>query len=97
MNASFVEHSKVLKLKKLSEVSSSIGFVEIKEKKFVLDLKLFFIIVNYFLGRFSLITFTFGTNYSIGFRSYHIVYSVFSATVYFDYTISVVCLTKDLA
>lgn len=52
MNASFVEHSKVLKLKKLSEVSSFIGFAEIKKKKNILDFKLLFITVNYFLGRF---------------------------------------------
>ena len=45
--------SKVLKRQKVSTVSSSMGIIESRDKGFVLDLKLLFIIVDCFLGRFS--------------------------------------------
>ena len=41
-----------------SDVSSSTKIVEYRDKNFVLDLKLFFTIVNYFSGRFPPMLFT---------------------------------------
>ena len=43
----------VLKQWKVSAISSSTGIVESGDKNFVLDLKLLFIIVDFFSGRFS--------------------------------------------
>ena len=47
-----LKSSKVLKRQKVSAVSSFTGIVESRDKGFVLDLKLLFTIVDYFLGRF---------------------------------------------
>ena len=48
-------------------MSSSTGIVESRDKDFVLDLKLLFIIVNCFSGRFSPRFFTMKLVYFIGF------------------------------
>ena len=48
-------------------MSSSTGIVESRDKDFVLDLKLLFIIVNCFTGRFSPRYFTMKLVYFIGF------------------------------
>ena len=48
-----LKSSEVLKRQKVSTVSSSTGIVESRDKGFVLDLKLLFIIVDCFSGRFS--------------------------------------------
>ena len=48
-----MKSSEVLKRYKISIVSSSTRIVKSRNKGFVLDLKLLFTIVNYFLGRFS--------------------------------------------
>ena len=64
----------VLKQQKVSTVSSFTGIVESRDKCFVLDLKLLFIIVNYFLGRFPLRFFTIKLVCFIGFpRSSYLV------------------------
>ena len=42
----------ILKWQKVSAVSSSTGIVEFRDKDFVLDLKLLFTVVNFFLKRF---------------------------------------------
>ena len=64
----------VLKRQKVSTVSSFTGIVESRDKCFVLDLKLLFIIVNYFLGRFPLKFFTIKLVCFIGFpRSSYLV------------------------
>ena len=47
-----LKSSEVLKRQKVSAVSSSTGIVKSRDKGFVLDLKLFFSIVDCFLGRF---------------------------------------------
>ena len=47
-----LKSSKVLKRQNVSIVSSSTGIVEYRDKGFVVDLKLLFTIVDYFLGRF---------------------------------------------
>ena len=47
-----LKSSEVLKWKKVSTVSSFTRMVESRDKGFVLDLKLLFIIVDCFLGRF---------------------------------------------
>ena len=47
-----LKSSKVLKRQKVSDVSSSMGIVESRDKGFVLDLKLLFTIVDCFSGRF---------------------------------------------
>ena len=47
-----LKSSEVLKQQKVSVVSSSTEIVELKDKCFVLDLKLLFTIVNFFSGRF---------------------------------------------
>ena len=47
-----LKSSKVLKWQKVSAVSSSTGIVESQDKGFVLDLKILFIIVDCFSGRF---------------------------------------------
>ena len=47
-----LKSSEVLKRYKVSTVSSSTEIVEFKDKGFVLDLKLFFTIVDCFLGKF---------------------------------------------
>ena len=55
-------------------MSSSTGIVESRDKDFVLDLKLLFIIVNCFSGRFSPRFFTMKLVYFIGFpRSSYLV------------------------
>ena len=48
-----LKSSEVLKRLKVSTLSSSIGITESKDKSFVLDLKLFFTIVNCFREGFS--------------------------------------------
>ena len=53
-----LKSSEVLKRQKVFAVSSSTGFVETRDKGFVLDLKLLFTIVNCFQGRFPLRFFT---------------------------------------
>ena len=64
----------VLKQQKVSTVSSFTGIVESTDKCFVLNLKLLFIIVNYFLGRFPLRFFTIKLVCFIGFpRSSYLV------------------------
>ena len=47
-----LKSSKVLKRYKVSAVNSSTGIVESRGKGFILDLKLLFIIVDCFSGRF---------------------------------------------
>ena len=47
-----LKSSEVLKQSKVSTVSSSTGIVESRDKSFALDLKLLFIIVDCFSGRF---------------------------------------------
>ena len=47
-----LKSSEVLKRRKVSAVSLSTGIVEYRDKGFVLDLKLLFIIVDCFFGRF---------------------------------------------
>ena len=53
-----LKNLEVLKRQKVSIMSLSTGIVESRDKCFVLDLKLLFIIVNYFLERFPLKFFT---------------------------------------
>ena len=48
-----LKSSEVLKWQKVSTVNSSTGIVEFRDKSFVLDLKLLFIIVDCFSRRFS--------------------------------------------
>ena len=62
-----LESSKVLKWQKVSTVSSSIRIIESRDKSFVLDLKLLFIIVDYFLRKFPPKFFTVKLVYFIGF------------------------------
>ena len=47
-----MKSSEVLKRWKVSTISSSMEIVKSRDKGFVLDLKLLFIIVDYFSGRF---------------------------------------------
>ena len=47
-----LKSSLVLKQEKVSTISLSMRIVESRDKCFVLDLKLLFIIVDYFLGKF---------------------------------------------
>ena len=64
----------VLKRQKVFAISSSMRIVESRDKDFVLDLKLFFTIVNCFLGRFPLRFFIVKLVYFISFsRSSYIV------------------------
>ena len=73
--------SEVLKQQKVSAVSSSTGIVEFRDKGFVLDLKLFFTIVNCFLGRFPPRFFTVKLVGFIGFPglSYLVLFIFFAA------------------
>ena len=62
-------------------MSSSTRIVESRDKDFVLDLKLLFIIVDCFLGRFSSKSFTVKLVCFISFpRSSYLVLFVFSAS-----------------
>ena len=62
----------------VSAVSSSMGIVEFRDKGFVLDLKLLFIIVNCFLGRFPPRFFTVKLVCFIGFpRSLYLILFIF--------------------
>ena len=62
----------------VSAMSSSLGIVESKDKGFVIDLKLLFIIVNYFSGRFPPRFFTMKLVCFIGFpRSSYLVLFIF--------------------
>ena len=61
-------------------MSSSTGIVESRDKSFVLDLKLLFTIVNFFLGRFPPMFFTVKLVGFIGFPgSSYLVLFIFSA------------------
>ena len=65
----------------VSVISSSTGFVESRDKGFVLDLKLLFTIVDCFLGRFPPKFFTVKLVCFIGFlESSYLVLFNFSAT-----------------
>ena len=72
-----LKSSEVLKRQKVSAVSSSTGIVESKDKSFVLDLKLLFIIMDCFSGRFPLRFFTVKLVCFIGFpeSSYLILFN----------------------
>ena len=49
---SYIKEFRCFEAVKIFAVSSSIGFVEFRDKGFVLDLKFLFIIMDCFLGRF---------------------------------------------
>ena len=68
----------ILKQYKVFTVSSSTGIVESRDKGFVLDLKILFIIVDYFLGRFPSRFFIIKLVCFIGFpRSSYLVLFIF--------------------
>ena len=72
----------VLKRLKVSAVSSSTAIVESRDKSFVLDLKLFFTIVDCFLGRFPPRFFTVKLVYFVGFpRSSYLVLFIFCCMI----------------
>ena len=52
MDSSYIEEFRGSKTIKVSAISSSTGIVESRNKGFVINLKLLFIIVNCILGRF---------------------------------------------
>ena len=84
----------VLKWQKVSVVSSSTGIVESKDKGFVLDLKLLFTIVDYFLGRFPPKFFTVKLVCFIGFPgSSYLVLFIFLLHD-FDMILMFVCFNK---
>ena len=74
-----LESSEVLKWQKVFAVSSSTGFVEFREKSFVLDLKLLFTIVNCFSKRFFPKFFYCETN-----LSYWFSYIIISCLIYYS-------------
>ena len=57
-------------------MSSSTGIVEFRDKGFVLDLKIFFTIVDCFSGRFPLRFFTVKLFYFIGFLGLSLAWNV---------------------
>ena len=73
-----LESSEFLKRQKVSVVCSSIGIVESRDKGCVLDLKLLFIIVDCFLGRFPPKCFTVKLVCFIGFPklSYLVLFTI---------------------
>ena len=74
-----LKNSEVLKRQKVSTVSLFMGIVEFRDKGFVLDLKLFFTIVNCFLKRFPPRFFTVKLVCFIGFPgSSYLVLFIFS-------------------
>ena len=76
-------------------MSSSTGIVESRDKGFVLDLKLFFTIVDCFSGRFPPRFFTVKLVGFIGFPgSSYLVLFIFSAAYYFDMILMFVCFNK---
>ena len=75
-------------------MSSSTRIVESRDKGFVLDLKLLFIIVDCFLGRFPPRFFTVKLVCLIGFpRSSYLVFFIFPLHV-FDMILMFVCFNK---
>ena len=75
-----LKNLEVLKSQKVSAVSSSMGIVESRDKGFILDLKLLFTIVDYFLRRFPPRFFTVKLVCFIGFpRSSYFTLFIFSA------------------
>ena len=73
-----MKSSEVLNRWKVSTVSSSTGIVESKDKSFVLDIKLLFIIVDCFSGRFPPKFFTVKLVCFIGFHksSYLVLFTI---------------------
>ena len=75
-------------------MSSSTGIVEFRDKGFVLDLKLLFTIVDYFLGKFPSRFFTVKLICFIGFPgSSYLVLFIFPLHD-FDMILMVVCFNK---
>ena len=84
----------VLKWQKVSATSSSTGIVELRDKDFVLDLKLIFAIVNCFSGRFPPRFFTVKLVCFIGFLgSSYLVLFIFPLHD-FDMILMFVCFNK---
>ena len=78
MKSSYIEEFRGSKVAEVSAVSSTTGIVESTDKGFVLNLKLLFIIVDCFLGRFVLRFFTIKLVYFIGFprSSYPVLFTI---------------------
>ena len=79
-------------------MSSSTGIVESRDKSFVLDLKLLFIIVDCFTGRFPPRFFTVKLVGFIGFsRSSYLVLFIFPLHIIYDMILIFVCFNKFYA
>ena len=75
-------------------MSSSTGIIKSRDKGFVIDLKLLFTIVDFFLGRFPPRFFTVKLVYFVGFpRSSYLVLFIFPLHD-FDMILMFVCFNK---
>ena len=75
-------------------MSSSTRIVESRDKSFVLDLKLLFTIVDYFLGRFPPRFFTMKLVYFIGFSELSYLVLFIFPLHYFDMILMFVCFNN---